>query len=178
MDDGKRPQNAPGKRPTKANIERMDASEIIKRLDMQPHPEGGHFVEIYREGSLPRGTISSIYFLLQAGERSHWHKVTDAPEIWAWHGGDPLRLEIAAEIGPENGSKIGAEISPENTGIVKHTLGLDLGAGQTPQAIVPAGAWQAAHSLGSWSLVGCMVGPAFEFAKFELAPPDWSPAAN
>lgn len=137
----------------------QSANEIIRRLNLQPHPEGGHYAEIYREGTFPRGTVSSIYFLLKEGERSHWHRVTDAVEIWAWHAGAPLELSIAA-----NG------IAPRTD-----ILGADLAKGQLPQAIVPANAWQAAKSLGAWTLVGCMVAPAFVFENFELAPENWQP---
>ena len=137
----------------------LNAQEIMTRLGMQPHPEGGHYAEIFREGSGTRGTVSSIYFLLQAGERSHWHRVTDAAEIWAWHAGSALHLDIAA---------------PELTRRPV-ILGTNLAAGEHPQAVVPANAWQSAHSLGEWSLVGCMVAPGFVFESFELAPPDWHP---
>lgn len=137
----------------------MTPAEIIAKLAMQPHPEGGHFVEIYREPTEPRGTLSSIYFLLQAGERSHWHRVRDAAEIWAWHAGDPLRLSIAGDRGP----------------LQTVTLGAALERGEQPQAVVPADAWQAAESMGDWTLVGCIVAPAFSFDGFEMAPPDWRP---
>jgi len=99
--------------------------------------------------------------LLARGERSHWHKV-DAVEIFHYHAGAPLKLEIAANAkGP----------------IECITLGADLAAGERPQAIVPAHTWQAAQSLGEWTLVGCTVAPGFEFSRFELAPKDWAPSA-
>ncbi len=137
-----------------------EARALIERLGMQPHPEGGHFVETYRapaaEGE--RAPVTQIYFLLQAGEVSHWHRV-DAVEIWHWYVGAPLVLSIS-----ENG----------HDAVARH-LGPDFAAGQTPNIVVPKDAWQAAESLGHWTLVGCTVAPAFEFSGFELAPPDWRP---
>ncbi len=134
----------------------MTPQAIIDALRLQPHPEGGHYAETFRDSSGPDGRARStaIYFLLQAGERSHWHRV-DAVEIWLWHAGAPLKLEIAGQ----------AHMS----------LGPDIEAGQHPQAIVPARAWQAAESEGAWTLVSCVVAPGFEFSGFELAPPGWSP---
>ncbi len=105
-----------------------------------------------------RAASTAIYFLLARGERSHWHRV-DATEIWHWHAGAPLTLEIALPSGHRE----------------RITLGSDLAAGERPQGIVPAYAWQAAQSLGDWTLVGCTVAPGFEFAKFELAPPGFEP---
>lgn len=137
-----------------------DAAAIIRHLGLQPHPEGGHYRETYRhvaEGG-GRGAMTSIYFLLQAGEVSHWHRV-DAAEIWHFYAGAPLDLMIAAPRGAPVG----------------HLLGPDLAAGQAPQITVPPAAWQSARSRGAWTLAGCTVGPAFEFAGFELAPPGWRP---
>lgn len=138
----------------------MTADDIIRQLNLKPHPEGGHYAETWRAptfgGERPAGT--AIYFLLRAGERSHWHRV-DAAEAWHWYGGAPLSLEI----------------SQDGEATVEHILGLDLAAGQRPQAVVPAHHWQAARSLGEWTLVGCTVSPAFDFAGFVLAPPDWQP---
>jgi len=138
----------------------MNADDIIRRLGLKPHPEGGHYAETWRapapEGQRSAGT--AIYFLLKAGERSHWHRV-DAAEAWHWYGGAPLALEISGD------GKL----------VEEHILGLDLAAGQRPQAVVPVHHWQAARSLGDWSLVGCTVSPAFEFAGFEMAPPEWRP---
>ena len=138
----------------------MDAETLIRTLELQPHPEGGHFRETFRhrpaEGG--RGAMTAIYYLLKVGEVSHWHRV-DAAEIWHWYGGAPLVLTIS-----ENGHDASA----------LH-LGPDLAQQHRPQAVVPAGAWQTAESLGNWTLVGCTVGPAFEFEGFELAPPDWRP---
>jgi predicted cupin superfamily sugar epimerase len=137
----------------------LDAAGIIKLLGMGPHPEGGHFCQTFRDTRLVEGRAAStaIYFLLARGERSHWHRV-DAVEGWHWYAGAPLRLEIS-----ENG---------RSTTVM---LGPDLMAGERPQAIVPTGAWQAATSLGDWTLVGCTVAPGFEYAGFELAPKDWTP---
>ena len=140
----------------------MTADEIIAALKLQPHPEGGHFVETFRDAATDahgRSRSTAIYFLLKAGERSHWHRV-DAVEIWHYHAGAPLRLSIAADAG---------------AAIETITLGADLAAGQRPQGIVPAHYWQAAESLGDWSLVGCTVAPGFDFAGFQLAPAGWSP---
>ncbi len=136
------------------------ADSIIAALGLAPHPEGGHYVETYRhrpEGG-GRGACTAIYYLLRPGERSHWHRV-DAVEIWHHYAGGPLGLDVAA-----------AGAAP-----ARIVLGPDLAAGQRPQAVVPAGAWQAAEPLDGWVLVGCTVAPAFEFAGFTLAPPGWRP---
>ncbi|MEM8688899.1 MAG: cupin domain-containing protein [Pseudomonadota bacterium] len=138
------------------------ADEIIALLDLQPHPEGGHFRETWRaeaaDGGRAAGT--AIYFLLKAGEVSHWHRV-DAAEIWHWYAGASLELGISSG----NDGKIRTQ-----------TLGPALDKGHLPQAIVPPGAWQSARSLGDWTLVGCTVSPGFEFEGFELAPAGWHPA--
>lgn len=140
----------------------LDAASVIRLLGLQPHPEGGHFRETFRDaGDVPggRGASTAIYFLLAAGERSHWHRV-DAAEVWHWYAGAPLRLDRAAcDGGP----------------VERVVLGNALASGEMPQAVVPAGHWQAAETLGAWTLVGCTVAPAFEFAGFELAPPGWAP---
>lgn len=138
----------------------MDAATIIARLGLKPHPEGGHYAETFRHHATDgkRGAMTAIYFLLQAGERSHWHRV-DATEIWHYYAGAPLTLTLSTD-----GKTTRAE-----------ALGPDLDQGQQPQIIVPAGWWQAAESRGPWTLVGCTVGPAFEFAGFELAAKDWQP---
>jgi predicted cupin superfamily sugar epimerase len=138
----------------------QQAADIIARLDLQPHPEGGHYRETFRDISVDaegRSRSTAIYFLLARGERSHWHRV-DAVEAWHYYAGSVLTLRIADENG-ERSIKLGA----------------DLVAGEVPQAIVPAHAWQTAESTGDWTLVGCTVAPGFEFAKFELAPKDWTP---
>lgn len=133
----------------------MTADEIIARLGLEPHPEGGHFRETWRAEGPGRPSGTSIYFLLAAGERSHWHRV-DATEIWHFHAGAPLTLSIAeTEAGPARDIVVGP----------------DLGADQSPQGIVPTGWWQAAESTGDWTLVGCTVSPGFQFEGFELAAP-------
>jgi predicted cupin superfamily sugar epimerase len=138
----------------------VTAEELIERLGLEPHPEGGHYAQTWRgaprEG---RDGASAIHFLLRAGERSHWHRV-DADEIWSWHAGAPLQLSIADD------DEVRALI-----------LGGDVTAGERPHAVVPAHAWQAAESLGEWTLVSCFVVPGFEFDGFELAPPGWSPGS-
>ena len=136
------------------------ADNIIADLGLQPHPEGGHFRETWRAdaASGQRASGTAIYFLLKAGEVSHWHRV-DAAEIWHHYAGDPLELTIAGEGGEHQSSILGPEF----------------GQGQRPQLIVPPHAWQSARSLGSWTLVGCTVSPGFEFEGFELADPGWSP---
>jgi predicted cupin superfamily sugar epimerase len=136
----------------------MHADEIIDVLGLQPHPEGGWFAETWRDATLPRGAGTAIYFLLREGERSHWHRV-DAAETWHHYAGAPLALSIAADAA-----------------VTTTVLGTDLGAGERPQATVPAGAWQAAETTGAFTLVGCTVAPAFRFEGFELAPPGWEPS--
>jgi len=136
----------------------VTADEIIAALDLQPHPEGGHFRETFRDeaGDGQRAHATAIYYLLRAGEVSRWHRV-DAAEVWHWYAGDPLELSIS-----ENGA------SPDI-----HILGNRIAADERPQAVVPAGAWQSARSLGDWTLVGCTVAPGFTFEGFELAPEGW-----
>ena len=136
------------------------AAEIIARLELKPHPEGGHYRETFRDTDVDAGgraRSTAIYFLLARGERSHWHRV-DAVEVWHYYAGAALTLEIADDSGQRS-----------------IRLGPDLAAGEMPQAIVPAQAWQAAESIGDWTLVGCTVAPGFEFAKFEMAPKGWMP---
>jgi predicted cupin superfamily sugar epimerase len=136
------------------------AADIIAQFKLQPHPEGGHYRETFRDPHTDangRSVSTAILFLLARGERSHWHRV-DAAEIWHHYAGGALLLEIV-----EDGHKQSVK------------LGSDLAAGETPQAIVPAHAWQAAHSTGAWTLVGCTVAPGFDFAGFELAKPDFVP---
>ena len=137
----------------------LSAGDIIKKLDLKPHPEGGHFRETFRDARVEgRAASTAIYFLLARDERSHWHRI-DAAEVWHFYAGSPLALSIAHD-GPAETTR----------------LGPDLAAGERPQAVVPAHAWQAAESLGDWTLVGCTVAPAFEFVKFEMAAKDWAPA--
>lgn len=140
----------------------MTAAEIIRRLELQAHPEGGHFREVFRDSASRDGRAAStaIYFLLARGERSHWHRI-DSAEVWHFYAGAPLALLIA------------------EAGAVRTVrLGIALAAGERPQAVVPPGVWQAAESLGDWTLLGCTVAPGFAFERFELAPPGWSPAAT
>ena len=136
------------------------AAEIIARLELKPHPEGGHYRETFRDSRSDvngRSASTAIYFLLARGQRSHWHRI-DAAEVWHYYAGSALNLQIADDAGQR---------------CVR--LGPDLAAGEVPQTIVPAQAWQAAESTGDWTLVGCTVAPGFDFAKFELAEPDWFP---
>lgn len=139
----------------------MTAADVIAMLDLQPHPEGGHYRETFRDPLTVEGRSvgTAIYFLLTAGEVSRWHRV-DAAEIWHFYAGAPLEIGIADPI--------------QRT----LTLGPDLVAGQRPQAVVPADAWQQARSLGDWTLVGCTVAPGFDFAGFEMAPSDWAPSGE
>lgn len=138
----------------------LRAEDIIRLLDLAPHPEGGHFRETFRDdrGDGVRAASTAIYFLLAEGEISHWHRV-DAAEIWHWHAGAPLQLSIA----------------PPGGCVEDLRLGADLSAGERPQGIVPAGYWQSARSLGAWTLVGCTVAPGFLFEKFELAEEGFAP---
>jgi predicted cupin superfamily sugar epimerase len=135
------------------------AAEIIRKLDLKPHSEGGHYRETHRDEREIGGRAAStaIYFLLARGERSHWHRI-DAVEVWHYYAGDPLKLEIV------DGTK---------EAIVR--LGPNVAADETPQATVPARAWQAAETLGDWTLCGCTVSPGFQFEGFELAPKGWTP---
>jgi predicted cupin superfamily sugar epimerase len=139
-----------------------DPDHIISELGLRPHPEGGHYSETWRApaGPAERPSGTAIYYLLRAGERSHWHRL-DAAEVWHYYAGEPLELSVAA----------GSGLEPAR----RHVLGADLAAGQRPQLVVPAGDWQSAESLGAWTLVGCTVSPGFRFEGFELAAPDWHP---
>ena len=137
----------------------LGANEIIRLLNMQRHPEGGHYAETFRSAGKARAAMTAIYYLLQADELSAWHWV-DAEEAWLWHAGGPLALTLSP---------------PDGKGALAMTLGPDLRAGQRPQAIVPAHHWQTAETLGHWTLVSCVVAPGFEFSGFTLAPPGWRP---
>jgi predicted cupin superfamily sugar epimerase len=141
-------------------VKQLSAAELIARLDLKPHPEGGYYRETFRDSNVDdkgRSRSTAIYFLLARGERSHWHRV-DAVEVWHYYAGGALILQIS----DDNGTR-------------SIRLGPDLAAGEVPQAIVPAHAWQAAETTGNWTLVGCTVAPGFEFAGFELAPKGWEP---
>ena len=135
-------------------IELLDAAAVVRLLDLAPHPEGGFYRETFRDPVAREGRAVStaIYFLLPAGQASAWHRV-DAAEIWHYYAGAPLDLSIDDDGGRRT-----------------CRLGVDLAAGERPQAVVPGGAWQSARSLGRWTLVGCTVAPGFEFARFEIAP--------
>lgn len=141
-----------------------DADAIIRLLGLTPHPEGGLFRETYRDEATVAGGRSAstaIYYLLRAGEVSHWHRV-DATEVWHWYAGAPLALARADDDGL----------------IETPVLGPDLAAGQRPQAIVAPRVWQSARSLGAFTLVGCTVAPGFAFSGFEMAPPGWAPPSR
>jgi uncharacterized protein len=138
----------------------MTSADVIRCLDLKPHPEGGHYRETLRDTALyeDRSVSTAIYFLLAAGEISHWHRI-DAIEVWHWYAGAPLELSISAD----------------SEKIERVRLGADLVSGERPQAAVPAGAWQSAVSLGEWTLAGCTVAPGFLFDRFEMARPGWEP---
>jgi len=141
----------------------LTADDIIRLLELRPHPEGGHYRETFRDpgGSASgRAHSTAIYFLLRAGEVSPWHRV-DAAEVWHWYAGAPLLLTVA-----------------DASGRHETRLGADLAAAERPQTVVPALAWQQAQNLGAWTLVGCTVAPGFEFAGFEMAPPGFEPSQS
>ena len=143
-----------------ASAAEASAAEIIARLELKPHPEGGHYRETFRDSRTDtsgRSRSTAIYYLLARGERSHWHRI-DAVEIWHYYAGSALTLKIA-----------------DDDGQWRFKLGANLTAGEQPQAIVPPDTWQAAESTGDWTLVGCTVAPGFDFAKFEMAPEGWEP---
>ena len=139
-----------------------EADRLIELLDLKPHPEGGHFRETFRDcgpapagrdGNEGRSHSTAIYFLLRRDEVSRWHRV-DAAEVWHFYRGAPLELRIGKEI---------------------YVLGPDIDEAQVPQLVVPPNVWQAAKSLGDYTLVGCTVAPGFDFAHFELAPEGFEP---
>jgi thiosulfate/3-mercaptopyruvate sulfurtransferase len=137
----------------------MSADDWIRELGLIPHPEGGAYAQTWRDE-----TSSAIYYVLRALEESAWHRVEGRTEIWHHYAGGPLELRIS--------------VDGEN--VESHVLGADLGSGQRPQVIVPAGAWQSARPLDdaapdSATLVGCTVSPAFSFSAWELAPAGWEP---
>jgi predicted cupin superfamily sugar epimerase len=136
----------------------MTADDVIRLLALKPHPEGGFFRETFRDTMNDEGRshATAIYYLLRAGEASHWHRI-DAAEIWHWYLGAPLELFIA------------------DGGVERIVLGPKLDLAERPQAVVPAKRWQRAGTLGDFTLVGCTVAPGFEFSKFELAPEGWQP---
>jgi predicted cupin superfamily sugar epimerase len=140
------------------------APGLIEQLGLVRHPEGGWYRETYRHQGPNggRGHMTAIHYLLEAGEVSRWHRVTDADELWIFHSGGALELTL----------------SPDGRSREEHRLGLDLAAGERPQATVPAGCWQSARTLGLFTLVTCVVAPAFVFESFELAPEGWRPAGE
>jgi len=140
----------------------MEVDQIIATLGMQRHPEGGWFVETFRDTrGGARACSTAIYYLLEAGDSSHWHRVRDAAEVWHFYAGDPLLLTLS-----------------DGDTTTRITLGTDFAQGERPQAVVPADVWQAARPLGRFTLVGCTVAPGFEFSSFELAPSGWSPRSD
>ena len=143
-------------------MSRLTAKDVKFTLGLQPHPEGGWYAETFADVAEDGGRSPStaIYYLLEAGERSHWHKV-DAVEVWHYYAGAPLRLSVS-----------------DGRSVDEHILGADLDAGQRPQVVVPRHAWQAAVSTGDFTLVGCTVAPGFQFSGFELADPDWTPGKS
>ena len=141
-------------------MQALAAKDVVRLLDLKPHPEGGHYRETWRADAAlgERSAGTAIYYLLAEGEISHWHRI-DADEIWHWHAGSALDLGL----------------SHDGRHVDTHRLGPDLGQGERPQVIVPRFCWQTARALGSWSLVTCTVSPAFAFDGFELAPKGWRP---
>ena len=141
----------------------LTADDVIARLDLQPHPEGGHFRETFRDtvSTSGRAASTAIFYLLKANERSHGHTV-DAVEIWHHYSGDALALDIATPDGHMKTRRVGS----------------DLLGGEEPQVVVPTGHWQRARSLGAWTLVGCTVAPGFQFEGFKIAPPGFDPAVD
>ncbi|MCD1636603.1 cupin domain-containing protein [Martelella mediterranea] len=138
----------------------MTADAIIEALGLQPHPEGGWFAETFRDSAGGgRGASTLIYFLLKAGERSHWHRLHTAVEVWHYYAGAPLKLMRSAD-----GKVVETQI-----------LGPDIANGERPQGVISAGSWQAAETTGDFTLVGCTVAPGFTFEDFELAEPGWAP---
>lgn len=140
-----------------------EARAIIETLGLTPHPEGGWYRETWRADAAPgaRAAGTAILFLLEAGQRSHWHRV-DAAELWLWHAGAPLLLRQA----------------PDDTGPISDArLGPAVLAGEAPQLLVPPDHWQASETIAGWALVSCIVSPGFDFAGFTLAPPGWEPGA-
>lgn len=138
-----------------------DARNLIDKLSLQPHPEGGWYRETWRAPAQAgeRAAGTAIYFLLEEGQRSHWHRV-DASEIWLWHAGSPLALSIADDDAA----------TPQTI-----SLGPEIASGQHPQHVIPTGHWQAASADEGWVLVSCVVAPGFEFEGFELAAEGWKP---
>ena len=135
-------------------MDHLSATEIVNLLEMAPHPEGGYYKETFRDDA-----STAIYYLLEAGDHSHWHRVHGSSEVWHHYAGGPLALTLSA-----NGHDAEAQ-----------RLGKNIDAGEKAPLVVPAGWWQTAESLGHWTLVGCTVAPGFDFENFEMAPDDWRP---
>jgi predicted cupin superfamily sugar epimerase len=142
------------------------AAELLNALGMRPHPEGGHYVELFRsahrvqvlERKVERSALTSIYFMLAAGEHSRWHRV-QSDEVWHYHEGDAIELLLF-----------------DQRGLRRMRLG-PVSRETRPTIIVPAGTWQAARSTGAYTLGACTVGPGFDFADFALAV-DWPEIAS
>jgi predicted cupin superfamily sugar epimerase len=136
------------------------AAQLIETLGLQPHPEGGWFRQLFKsqsrverqEDGAERAALTTIYFLLVEGTHSRWHRVR-SDEVWHWYEGEPLELLV---------------LFPDAAAVMSVHLG-PLSPGTAPMHVVPAHAWQAARPLGAYTLVGCTVGPGFEFDDFELA---------
>ena len=142
-------------------MSKLTAQDVIFTLGMQRHPEGGWYVQTFRDDEEPDGRARStaIYYLLEAGDFSHWHRV-DAVEVWHFYDGAPLELSLS-----------------DGVSVDVHRLGSDIAAGDRQQVVVPRHVWQSARSTGDWTLVGCTVAPGFEFSGFELAEPGWKPTS-
>lgn len=140
-------------------MSKLAAKDVIFTLGMRPHPEGGWYARTFEDSEKAGGRARStaIYYLLEAEQSSHWHRI-DAVEVWHYYAGAPLKLRIS-----------------DGTSVDEHVLGPDIEAGQRPQVVVPTRAWQSAVSAGAWTLVGCTVAPGFKFSGFELADKDWAP---
>ena len=143
-------------------MSRLTAKDVIFTLGLQRHPEGGWYAQTFEDVAKADGRARStaIYYLLEAGETSDWHRV-DAVEVWHFYTGAPLRLRLS-----------------EGQTTDSFVLGADLLAGQRPQIVVPQQCWQSAQSTGDWTLVGCTVAPGFRFSGFELAAPGWEPGQD
>ncbi len=134
------------------------AAELIRALDLVPHPEGGYYRETYRSPLVldglargPRSALTVIYFLLHEGTFSALHRVT-SDEVWHFYEGEPLELTLLDDDGRATTA----------------TLANDLVGGARPHVVVPAGTWQAAVPRGAYTLCGCSVAPGFDFADFAM----------
>jgi predicted cupin superfamily sugar epimerase len=138
------------------------AQEVIQKLNLSPHPEKGWYIQTFEDADKTnnRSHSTAIYYLLEKGVVSHWHRVLDATEIWHYYGGAPLKLSLSHNDGKP---------------VKQQLLGPDIFNNQLPQIIVEKGEWQRAESLGDWTLIGATVAPAFIYEVFEMAPPGWEP---